>query len=216
MSQVDSIVKTTKDTTITPFGTIKVKGVVGVPNHYKHINVVIDDLPEDQHCKDVAVIQQIHILKPGSNKIPVVLSNLSCRVLKIRKGMKIAHVEASNVVPSLMTSQLYENVPEKVAEKPLNGNLFEKLHGEKNSRLKKCFESLNLHGIESWEKQQQQSARDLIMEYQHLFAMNLSELGKTSLVQHDIKLDDMTPFKEQYQRIPHISMRKLRNILRKC
>ena len=34
--------------------------------------------------------------------------------------------------------------------------------------------------------------------------MNLSELGKTSLVQHDIKLDDMTQFKEQHQRIaPH-------------
>ena len=39
-------------------------------------------------------------------------------------------------------------------------------------------------------------------EYQHLFAMNLSELGKTTLVQHEIKLDDMTPFKEWYQRIP--------------
>ena len=50
--------------------------------------------------------------------------------------------------------------------------------------------------------QQQQTARDLIMEYQHLFALNLSELGKTSLVQHGIKLDDMTPFKEQYRRIP--------------
>ena len=66
----------------------------------------------------------------------------------------------------------------------------------------KLFESLNLEGIKSWDKKQQQSARDLIMEYQHLFLMNLSELGKTSLVQHDIKLDDMTPFKEQYQRIP--------------
>ena len=32
--------------------------------------------------------------------------------------------------------------------------------------------------------------------------MNLSELGKTSLVQHDIRLDDMAPFKEQYCRIP--------------
>ena len=32
--------------------------------------------------------------------------------------------------------------------------------------------------------------------------MNLSKLGKTSLVQHDIKLDDMTPFKERYCRIP--------------
>ena len=73
VSQVDSNVKTTKDTTITPFGTIKVKGVIRVPKHYKCINVVIDDLPEDQCCKDVAVMQQIQILKPGSNKIPVVL-----------------------------------------------------------------------------------------------------------------------------------------------
>ena len=39
-------------------------------------------------------------------------------------------------------------------------------------------------------------------EYQHLFAMSLSELGKTFQAQHDIKLDDMMPFKEWYQRMP--------------
>ena len=73
VSQVDSIVKTTRDITITPFGTIKVKGVIKAPNHYKHVNVVIDDLPENQHCKDVVVMQQIQILRPGYSKIPVVL-----------------------------------------------------------------------------------------------------------------------------------------------
>ena len=62
----------------------------------------------------------------------------------------------------------------------------------------KTFESLNLQGIESWTEHQQQSARNLIMEYQHRFAMNLSELGRTSLIQHDIKFDDITSFKEQY------------------
>ena len=40
VSQIDSIVKTARDTTITPFGTIKVKGVIRAPNHYKHVNVV--------------------------------------------------------------------------------------------------------------------------------------------------------------------------------
>ena len=73
---------------MTPFETIKVKGGIRAPRHYKHINVTIDDLPEGQHCKDIAVVQQIHILRPGSNKIPVVLQNLSCRVLKIKKGQK--------------------------------------------------------------------------------------------------------------------------------
>ena len=73
VSKIDSIVKVTKNITITPFGTMKVRGVIKTPNHYKCINVVIDDLPENQCCKDIAIIQQIQVLKPGSNKIPVVL-----------------------------------------------------------------------------------------------------------------------------------------------
>ena len=85
VSQIYSIVKIARDT-ITPFGPTKLRGVIRAPNHYKYINVVIDDLPENQHCKDVAVMQQIQILKPGSNKMAVVLQNLSCIVLKIRKG----------------------------------------------------------------------------------------------------------------------------------
>ena len=59
-----------------------------------------------------------------------------------------------------------------------------------------------MQGIESWSEQQQQSAKSLIRKYQHLFALTLNELGKTSLVQHDIKLNDKTPFKERYRRIP--------------
>ena len=204
VSKIDNTVKIARDTTIVQLGTAEVKGAIKAPNHYKCVIVVAEDLPEHQHCKDVAVIHQIQILKPGSNKIPVVLQNLSCRTLKIKKGMKIAHVEASNVVPPFVSSQLSENVPKKVAGNSLKSDLLKNPPEENGGRLKKILESLNLQGIESWTEQQQQSAKNLIIEYQHLFAMNLSELGKTSLVQHDIKLDDMTPFKECYRRIfPH-------------
>ena len=64
----------------------------------------------------------------------------------------------------------------------------------KEERIEKILKSLNLQSIESW-NEHQQSARTLIRDYQHLFALTLNELGKTSLVQHDIKLDDKTPFK---------------------
>ena len=64
------------------------------------------------------------------------------------------------------------------------------------------FEKLDLKGIESWTEQQQYSVRELLEEYQHLFALNLKELGKTSLVQHEIQLSDKTPFKERFRRIP--------------
>ena len=99
--KTDGILRIAGDTTIVPFGTIEVKGIAKTPNHYKHVNVVVDDLPENQHCKDIVIAQQIQVLKSGSNKIPVVIRNLSCRILKIRKGMKVAHVEASNVSSSL-------------------------------------------------------------------------------------------------------------------
>ena len=46
VSKIDNIVKIVRDTTIIPFGTTEVKGVIKAPNHYKCVNVVIDDLPE--------------------------------------------------------------------------------------------------------------------------------------------------------------------------
>ena len=78
VSQINYVVTITKDVTIAPFGTIKVKGIIISPNHYKSVNVTINDLPNEQCCKAIAVVHQIQILRPGSNKIPVVLQNLSC------------------------------------------------------------------------------------------------------------------------------------------
>ena len=120
----------------------------------------------------------------------------------MKKGMKIAHMEASNIVPPLISSQVPKNVPEKIVGNAPENNLLGNLLKEEEGRVKKIFESLNLQGMESWNEQQQQSIKALIIEYQHLFAMNLSQLGKTSLVQHDMKLDDITSFKERYCRIP--------------
>ena len=87
------------------------------------MNVVIDNLPENQCCKDLTVAQQIQVLKPGSNKIPVVLRNLSCRTLKVRKEMKIAHVEVSNIVSTMANQGLPENVLKKEAGNALKSTL---------------------------------------------------------------------------------------------
>ena len=117
--------------------------------------------------------------------------------------MKIAHVEVSKVIPSLVSSQLSKNVPKMVAGNSPKSDLLKNLPKENDGRLNK-IESLHLQSIESWTDQEQQSVKDLITEYQHLFALNLDELGKTSLVQHDIKLDGVISSKEQYRRItPH-------------
>ena len=199
ISKIDNILKLARDTTISPFGTIEVKGIIKTPNHYKDVNVVVDNLPEKQHCKDITIVQQIQTLKPGSNKIPVVLRNLSCRTLKVRKGTKIAHVEVSNIVPMRVNQRLSKNVLKKEVGNTLKSTLLENITDVKEKKIEKILGSLSLQGIESWsEQQQQQSAKSLIREYQHLFALTLNKLDKTSLAQHDIKLDDETPFKERY------------------
>ena len=116
--------------------------------------------------------------------------------------MKTAHLEASNIVPTMVSQGIPKNVLEKEAGNAPKSTLLKNVPKVKEERIEKILESLKLHSIEFWNEQQQQSVRTLIREYRHLFALTLNELGKTSLVQHDIKLDDKTPFKERYQRIP--------------
>ena len=41
-----------------------------------------------------------------------------------------------------------------------------------------------------------------MVEYQHLFALNDLELGKTSKVKHEIGLSNPVPFKDRYRCIP--------------
>ena len=139
VSKIDGILRIAKDTNIVPFGTIEVKGFIMTPNNYKHVNAVIDDLPENQHCKDIRITQQIQVLKPGSNKAHVVIRNLSCRTLKIKKGTKIAHVEASNIVPPLISSQVPENIPKQVVGNAPENNLLENQPEEKEGRVRKNF-----------------------------------------------------------------------------
>ena len=50
--------------------------------------------------------------------------------MKIKKGMKIAHVEAGNVVPSIAATELYTNIPKKAAGKAPKGDLLGNLPKE--------------------------------------------------------------------------------------
>ena len=59
LSKIDNVLKLATDTTISPFGTVEVKGIIKTPNHYKHVNVVVDNLPERQCCRDITTVQQI-------------------------------------------------------------------------------------------------------------------------------------------------------------
>ena len=74
VSQLDSSVKLTKDIIVGPFETMEMKGILWkTPNHYKRMNVVVDELPRQGSSKDIVVISQLQILKAGLDRIPMVL-----------------------------------------------------------------------------------------------------------------------------------------------
>ena len=156
VSKLDNDVKLLKDMTIGPFETVETKGVLKMtPNHYKRINVVVDDLRKGQHCRDIAVVCQLQILKPRSDRIPVILQNLSGRALKLKRGTSVSHVEASQVVPPIDSSVVQEDMYEKVTRDIPKGNQSENSSKKNNERLSKILEKLDLEGIKSWTAQQQ-------------------------------------------------------------
>ena len=195
VAQLDSSVKLIRDIIVGPFETVEMKGILQkMPNHYKRMNVVVDDLHRKGSSKDIVVVSQLQILKAGANRIPLALWNLTGRTLKLKKGMNVTHVEASQVISLL---------EEPAEERKVWGNRQSKVSTEgKKERISKILQQLDLTGIESWTEQQQNVVKELLEEYQNLFALNLKELGKTSLVQHEIKLNDDKPFKVRYRRIP--------------
>ena len=74
VSQLESNVKLARDIIVGPFETIEMKGILWeTPNHYKKMNVVVDDLQGKGSSKDIAVISQLQILKSGSDRILIAL-----------------------------------------------------------------------------------------------------------------------------------------------
>ena len=59
-----------------------------------------------------------------------------------------------------------------------------------------------MEGLKSWSGEQQQSAKDLLVDSTDIFAKTDLDLGKCNTIKHAIKITDPHPFKERYRRIP--------------
>ena len=73
------------------------------------------------------------------DRIPVILQNLTSRTLKLKKGTNVAHVEASQVVPSLDSSPMQESIYEKAAGNTPEGSQPQNSFGENDNRLSKIL-----------------------------------------------------------------------------
>ena len=110
-------------------------------------------------------------------------------------------------VPTRTTNPLYDKNSTETGDVQEYGNAHdENVHPLKPEptpeRLNTLFSKLDLSGIKEWSEDNQQKIHDLMVEYQHLFALNDLELGCTDKVKHKIRLDNPVPFKDRYRCIP--------------
>ena len=210
--QVNHYVRLTQKVTLAPMQVHKTVGVAKIPVLSKRLNVMTELLPAREATEGVEAISSYETFKQGGNRVTIGLQNGTWEKIILKKGTKVAHVTAANIVPPMLApdkSELKYMTQEHNNEGVLKyktTNLGEntvKLEPTPK-RLDELFTKLNLSGIQDWSEDLQQKVHDLMVEYQHLFALNDLELGKTSKVKHEIRLSNPVPFKDRYcQKPPH-------------
>ena len=81
-------------------------------------------------------------------------------------------------------------------------------------REKLLFSKIDLTGVQSWDPALIEEARQLFCEFAHIFALESTDMGHISMVKHKIRLDNYTPFKERYRRIPPHLFDEVKNHLK--
>ena len=161
----------------------------------------------------VKTISAYSMWKPGSSRVSIGLRNLSCKSVTIKSKTVVAMVAAANLVPFSVAPNLDGDGKEELRkqyEEEIDSKTVQDLRGQNEEhsddvkleplspeKEKLLFEKIDLSGIESWDREDQKQVRELFKEYGQLFALDDLDLEHTSVVKHEIKLNDYTPFKER-------------------
>ena len=82
------------------------------------------------------------------------------------------------------------------------------------ARQKKLLEKLNLDRLANWSPENAAVARELVLAYHDVFALESNVLGCTSTIEHEIHIENYQPFKEQFWCIPPPLLEEVRTFLR--
>ena len=108
------------------------------------------------------------VMKRGSRTVPIVLCNTTGSPIHLRKGQKIAQVQAVNEIPqSHLKLGMLESL--KVPKNPKPALSVEECE-------EKLMATLDLSGLDQWPKEKVKCTCKL-MEYHDIFSLDDNELG---------------------------------------
>ena len=123
----------------------------------------------------------------------------------LKKGMPVAQVVSAMLVsPAELSAEMEATLGEESRPEPLLVA----------TRQEKVLEKLSLDGLAHWSPENAVAARELVLAYHDVFALESNELGCTSTIEHKICIENDEPFKEWFRRIPPPLLEEVRASLR--
>ena len=132
-------------------------------------------------------------LKNGNGRVSLVVRNMSDSQIFLKKGMSVAWVVSTTLVPPAELSPEMEAALGKESRlEPLSVAV----------RQEKLLEKLNLDGLAHWSPENALAVIELVLAYHDVFTLESNELGCTSAIEHEIRIENDEPFKERFWHIP--------------
>ena len=139
-------------------------------------------------------------LKDGSRSVSVVLRNLTAWTIHLARGWVIGRGAAANAVPEAQCSpDLLKKLGDEGKDKPEPTKLSTQQRQE--LLLATLEKDGGLDRLKDWPPELAKKAKALLLEFHHVFSLDLNEIGCTNATKHVIKLIKDEPFKERFCRI---------------
>ena len=100
LKKVEGEVKITKNVVIKPFHTVRLSAKSKVRHHHKNVHVITEDKEgNEQELPNIAIVPCYGTLKQGSDRVLVILKNLTCKPITLQKGKVVAEIGPANAIP---------------------------------------------------------------------------------------------------------------------
>ena len=124
-------------------------------------------------------------LKNGSRKVSLVVRNVSDSYIFLKKGVPVAWVVSVSLVPPVeLSPEMEATLGAESRPEPMSVAV----------RQERLLEKLNLVGLAHWSPENAVAARELVLAYHDVFVLESNELGCTSAIEHEIRIEDGEPF----------------------
>ena len=172
------------------------KEEVPVKGHYKRVNGATEHSDKVTN-KNIAAVRSYSFIKPSSNKVAVGVRNLTSKQVVLKAGTIISRIEAANAVPPMLALKLENELEEEMnlnlkliktgKEQATTSNLnsivtLPEKHKLTQEETDLLISKIDFSEIKDWKLEEQEEAKNLILEYGSLFALKDMDLGRTDKV----------------------------------